>query len=82
MLFDGTKEGEKDSLALQALKTGELDFADPRVNIQAASADSQLTAASHSYKLRHFNVDQEEQNQAQHQFLEVELGDLTSLGEN
>lgn len=40
LIFDDAKEGEKESLALQALKTGQLDFADPRVNVKAASADS------------------------------------------
>ena len=57
---------DKDSLALQALQEGKVDFADKRVAIKDASVDINLRARKGT----------------SHQLLEVDLGELKSLRSN
>lgn len=39
LIFDETAPDEKESLALQALKKGQIDFADPRVHVKPVAVD-------------------------------------------
>ena len=57
---------EKNSLALQALQEGKVDFADKRVAIKDASIDLRFRG----------------DKKTRHQLLEVDLGELKSLRSN
>ena len=57
---------EKDSLALQALQEGKVDFADKRVQFKAAKVDLKMNKAGSKNR----------------EILEVDLGDLESLQSN